>query len=114
MYDYEVLEENSIPIAEAMEIMKKAPSKELTFEQKQALEHVKKMSKLKPKEAAELRKELEGLNIRKLKDISIVRIIDIVPATTEELKFIVADTKTSFDKEELEKIAEIVKKYAKG
>ena len=113
MYDYDVLEENPVSIAEALEVMKKTPTKEMTFEQKQAYEHVKKMSKLKPKKAQEMKEELRNLNIRKLKDVNIVRITDIVPTTADELKFIVSDTKTSFDKEELEKIIEIVKKYAK-
>ncbi len=113
MYDYEVLEEKPVSIAEAKEIMKKNSSKEMTFEQKQSYEHVKKMSKLKEKDALKLKEELGALSIRKLKEINTIRIIDLLPTTPEELRFILADTKTIFDKEEADKILEVVKKYAK-
>ncbi len=111
MYDYEVLEEKPITIAEAREIMKKISSKEMTFEQKQAYEHLKKMAKLSEKKAKELKKELEELGMRKLKDIVIVRIIDLLPLTEEELKFVLGDLKIMLDKEDIAKILEIVKKY---
>ena len=113
MYDYEILEEEPISTAEAMEHIKKIPKKDMTFEQKQAYDHINKMSKLNSKKAKEMKEELNKLEIRKLKEIQIIRIIDLLPKTADELRFIVADTQTSFDSEESEKIMQVVKKYAK-
>lgn len=112
MYDYEVLEENPVSIAEAKEHIKKVPTKDMTFEQKQAYDHIKKMTKLKPKDAKAMKKELEELGIRKLKELHIVRIIDILPKDEKEIDFILKDTNTSFEDEEKAKIMSIVKKYA--
>ena len=68
MFDYKVLESKPIPMAKALELLKKYKSKEMSFEEKQALEH---------------------------------------------LKLVLSDSKTPFNKEELQQIEEIVKKYVK-
>jgi DNA-directed RNA polymerase subunit F len=70
---------------------------------------IKKFSKLKPKEAEELRKEIENLNIIKIKPENIVKIIDILPETPEELNKIFTDV--SLDEDETTKILETIKKF---
>ena len=114
MIEYDVIEETPITIAEAKEVMKKVSVKEQTFEQKHAKENAKKMSKLSAKEAESMKKELAALNMRKLKDDNIIKIIDIMPKTPEEIGVVLLGSKTLFNKDETESILEIVKKYAKG
>ena len=112
--EYEIINETPVTIAEAKEIMKKVSAKEQTFEQKQARENTAKMAKLSMKKALELKKELSGIEMRKLKEDNIINLIDILPATMDEIKIVLSSSKTPFNKEEMESILEIVKKYAKS
>lgn len=107
----EILEEQFIPIAKVKELLK--DSEEKTYEQKLAFEHAKKFSKIKIEKARELFKELKGLDLRRLKDKEIVKIIDILPKNIDELKSLFAGSSIPLKKEEVEKIFEIVKKYVK-
>jgi DNA-directed RNA polymerase subunit F len=83
---------------------------EETDEKKKELESfIKKFSKLQGKKAEELKKELEGLEILKLKQEYIVKIIDILPEDAADLNKIFSDV--SLDEDETNKVLEIVKKY---
>jgi len=70
---------------------------------------IKKFNKLKIKEAKELKQEIESLAIIKMKPEYIVKIIDILPETTEELNKIFVDV--SLDEDETQKILDTIKKY---
>ena len=50
-----------------------------------ARDFIKKFVKISPKEAKELRKKLEGLNLVKMDNMSISKLIDILPEKTEEV-----------------------------
>jgi DNA-directed RNA polymerase subunit F len=79
-------------------------------EKKKELEaFIKKFSKIQGKKAEELRKELEGLEILKLKPEYIVKIADILPEDAADLNKIFSDV--SLDEDETNKVLEIVKKY---
>jgi len=95
---------NSEPlsITEALEFIKDEEKTEL-------IGFIKKFTKLSVKDAGELRKELDGLNIMKVKSESIAKIIDILPDNSEELNKIFIDV--SLDEDETKKILEIVKKF---
>jgi DNA-directed RNA polymerase subunit F len=79
-------------------------------ERKKQLEvFIKKFSKIQIKKALDLKKELEGLNMIKLKPEYIVKIIDALPEDTPDLNKIFIDV--SLDEDETNKILETVKKY---
>lgn len=79
-------------------------------ERKKQLEiFIKKFSKMQIKKAADLKKELDALNLIKLKPEHIVNIIDILPEDTSDLNKIFVDV--SLDEDETNKVFEIVKKY---
>jgi DNA-directed RNA polymerase subunit F len=79
-------------------------------EKKKELESfIKKFSKIQGKKAEELRKELESLEILKLKSEYIVKIIDTLPEDAADLNKIFSDV--SLDEDETNKVLEIVKKY---
>ena len=113
MIDYEVLEERVVSLPEVKEILKKR-KKEAKYEQKLAYEHANKFAKLTLKQAESLAKDLRALELRKLKDEVIVKIIDLLPKSVEDLKVVVSGSKLGFKPEELEKVMEVVKKYVKG
>jgi DNA-directed RNA polymerase subunit F len=70
---------------------------------------LKKFSKISLKKASELKKELEELNLIKLKEEHIVKIIDLMPEDANDLNKIFTDV--SLDEDETNKVLELVKKY---
>jgi DNA-directed RNA polymerase subunit F len=97
---------NSEPLsmAEALEYAKKSEESETEI-----IGFIKKFSDIKPKDAKELRKELEALGIIKIKTDYAVKIIDILPENAEELNKIFADV--SLDEDETRKILDTIKKF---
>ena len=102
-----IKEMNPLSLAETMELV--AATEEDSEESKEIKGFLKKFTKLKVKEAKEMKKELEGLNIVKLKGEHIIKIIDILPEDAADLNKILVDV--SLDEDENKKILEVVKKY---
>ena len=69
----------------------------------------KKFSKIDGGKAEKLREELEGLGLLKMKQMDIVKIIDLLPENASELNKIF--TEVTLDGDETNKILETVKKY---
>jgi DNA-directed RNA polymerase subunit F len=109
MVDYELIEEKFVAAAKVKEVLEQR--KELSYEQKLALEHAKEVARLSPKQAEQLIQELKALEMRKLKDEIIVKLVNLLPRDVEDLKVLLLGTKVTFKTEELEKIIEILKKY---
>ena len=70
---------------------------------------IKKFTKLNYKEAKELRKKIEELDLMKLRAEHIVKIIDLMPENSEELNKIFVDV--SLNEDETKKILETIKKF---
>ena len=70
---------------------------------------IKKFIKLKPKEAKELRAKLGGLELMKMREEHIVKIIDLLPEDSETLNKIFVDV--GLDEDETNKILDTVKEY---
>ncbi|MEK6913684.1 MAG: hypothetical protein AABW47_03365 [Nanoarchaeota archaeon] len=94
----------SISMAEAMEYIKKDEEAETGI-----VGFIKKFNKLKVKDAKELRQEIDALNIVKMKPDYVVKIIDVLPETSEELNKIFIDV--SLDEDETKKILDTIKKF---
>jgi DNA-directed RNA polymerase subunit F len=76
---------------------------------KEILNFIKKFTKLSPKEAKELRKKLEELEIAKMKEEFIIKIIDILPDNSAELNKILQGT--GMDENETTKILAAIKQF---
>jgi len=72
-------------------------------------EFIKKFIDLSPKDAKELRKKLESLELMKLKNEQAVKIIDLTPENDADLNKIFIDV--SLDEDETKKILETVKEF---
>lgn len=70
---------------------------------------IKKFIKIKLDKAKELRKKLEELDLMKIKEEHIAKIIDLLPETAEDLNKIFSDV--GLDEDENKKILETVKEY---
>jgi len=72
---------------------------------------LKSFLKLTEKKALELKEELTKLDLIKLKETHIVKIVDFLPESASELNKVLSDV--SLDEEETNKILASVKNYSK-
>ena len=92
---------NSVSMVECLEYVKKEDAETIAF--------IKKFTDLSLKDAKEIRKKIEGLNLIKIKNNHISKIIDLMPENFSDLNKICEDV--SLDEDETNKILEIVKQY---
>ena len=95
-----------LSLAETKEIVETA---EDTDDHKEIRDFLKRFSKLKPEKAKEMREEIKSLEIIKLKEEHIVKIIDLLPEDAADVNKIAIDA--SLDENEISKLLEVVKKY---
>lgn len=95
---------NTEPLSmpEALEYLKGEENKEIVG-------FIKKFSKLSLKDGKNLRKELQELNLMKVREEHITKIINILPENAEELNKIFTDV--SLDENETGKILDKVKQF---
>ena len=93
-----------VSMAEALEYIKE--DKENNAE---VIGFIKKFTTLKPKEAKEIRKKIQNLDLIKAKPEYVTKIIDLLPENNEELNKIFVDV--SLDEDESKKILEIIKEF---
>jgi DNA-directed RNA polymerase subunit F len=106
-----VIETKPVSMAEAREILSsREKKKELSYEQKLALEHLNKFTKLKPEEAKKLLEELSG--VLRMSQETMIQILNFLPKNPDELRMIFSREKFSLKEDEIKKILEIVKKYS--
>lgn len=102
--------EKFVSWAEAKKTLeKKAKEKELGYEQKNALEHLRKFSKLSEKAMSEMVGELK--KIEKLRERHIVSIANMLPQDSDELRLLFANEIVTLSDEDKKKILSIVKKF---
>ena len=89
----------------------KKRSKELSIRTGKTEEYINQYTMLKQTEADSLEKDLLKLNIPRLKEQHIKKLLDVLPASIEELKVIFSGYTLTVNKENQQKIVNVVKKY---
>jgi len=103
-------EERYVTLAEVRSIMEaQSGHRELTQEQRIALDHAKKLAKLPVEKAVELQKELS--NIGFISDLMACKIVDILPTHPDDVRVLFAKERLILEKEHIDQILEAVKKY---
>lgn len=92
-------------MAEAKEILKDYD----TEKSKAASAMIKKFSKLSVDEAKKMLSEIKKLNLEKLKDEDIIKIVDFLPDDAESLRKIFTGSDIAFDQDEITKILNAIK-----
>ena len=107
-----VVETKPATMAEARGIMegREKGAKELGYEQKLSLEHLKSFTHMKEEDAKKFMSDLSS--ILRMSPETAVQIANILPKTPDELRMIFAREKFSLKEEEINKILDLVKKYA--
>lgn len=107
----EILNEKIVTNAEALEILKnRAKEKELGYEQKNALDHLKKFTKLNDKKAKELLESLKSAS--KLSERQIISIVNLLPRDRDDLRIILEKDYKNLKEEEKTLILDTVNKFA--
>ncbi len=106
----EVVNEKIVTDAEAKEILEKREKEiELGYEQKNALEHLRKFVKVDAKKAREAFEELKS-KVPKLREKEIVQILNVLPQDQDDLRVILQKDYNLLNDEEVNLILETVKK----
>lgn len=109
----EILEKKPVSIAEVKDLLKTIHKRdeELTFRGGKTEDYVNEISSLTLKKTKELMKKIEELDIPRLKEQHIVKIVDTMPESPEHLKVIFSGFNVTITKDNLKKIADVVKEY---
>lgn len=115
MIEVNVVNEKPISMHELRKTLKKIQKKEteLNYRANKTLEYLNHFDKLKDKEFDELHKALEDLKISRIKEPQIIKIIDVLPKTPEEVRSCMQQFNISLNATDAKKIADTVLPYAK-
>jgi DNA-directed RNA polymerase subunit F len=94
-----------VPIAEVKDMLKDQD----TDKSKELLSFLKKFNKTSVSESKRMFESIKKLNIEKLKDEDIVRIIDFAPEDAEDLRKLFIGSDITLDQDETTRILEIKK-----
>jgi DNA-directed RNA polymerase subunit F len=97
-----IIERKPLSMVEAREYMDKDSGTEIKG-------FVKKFIVLKPEKAKKLKEKIRSLDLLKVKEEHIAKIIDIMPETGEDLNKIFSDV--SLDEDETKKLLETIKEF---
>jgi DNA-directed RNA polymerase subunit F len=102
--------ERYVPLIEIKEMMEKESKlRELTPEQKISLDHATKMGRGTKANAEKLLKEL--LENSFISESVAIKIVDIMPLHTEDVRVLFAKERIVLDKKQIEQIIKLVEKY---
>lgn len=109
MSDIEIISQTPITLAELKSKLSKAKSKEESSRVTRVKGYLDDFAPVELSEAKKLKESIEGLGFQRLKDRIIVKIIDMQPKTTDELKILFAGENITLKQDDLAKIVEVIK-----
>ncbi|MBU4502093.1 MAG: hypothetical protein KKA79_05850 [Nanoarchaeota archaeon] len=112
MSNLKVLEETPISAVELKEKLNKVKKrdKELGKKATKTVEYLNTFTNLKIKEAEDIKKKIINLNIPRLRDRHIVKVLDIMPKEIDSLKMLFSGENITIKEEDLNKVLEVIKK----
>ena len=115
MSNEKLIHERPITMAEVADSLEKLEKeeKELNFRSNKAKAYVKNFTKLDLKKTNELFKKMQDLNIPRLKERQVVKVIDTLPKNLDDLRMIFVGETTTVNDENMNKILDVVKDYVK-
>ena len=99
-----------VELKKELELVKKRDG-ELNFRANKTEEYLNNFALLSIEQAEELKKKLEGLKIARLKPKHIIKIIDLLPVSVNDLKIVLQGYTLSLSQENMKTIVEAVKSY---
>lgn len=110
MPELEVIEEMPLTMAELKEKLQSIKkSQDLSFRGNKTMEYINNFVKISAKQVNEIKAKIKELDIIRLKDKHISKIIDIMPQDAENLKTVLVQDNITVKPEDLEKLLECLK-----
>lgn len=109
----EVLEKRPVGVAEVKDMLKAVHKRdeELSFRGGKTEEYVNDVAQLTTKKSKDLFKKIEDLEVPRLKDFHIIKVVDTLPESAEQLKVILSGYNVTVTKENLKKIIDAVDEF---
>ncbi|MFP4118932.1 MAG: hypothetical protein ACLFTH_02650 [Candidatus Woesearchaeota archaeon] len=108
-----IIDKRPMSIAEVKDVIKKVHERdgELSFRAGKTEEYVNDTAALSKTKSKELVKKIQGLEIPRLKDHQILKIVDLMPQSQEQLKVLLSGFNITVSKDNLKKIMDVVEDY---
>lgn len=101
-----IKDKKPITLSEARELLKNAEGEKA----KTLADFIKKFTKTSESDALKLKQDLATLDIAKLKEEDIVKIVDFMPEDAEDLRKIFSGYDINLEQDEITKILDVLKK----
>ncbi|MFH1054327.1 MAG: hypothetical protein V1740_07950 [Candidatus Woesearchaeota archaeon] len=110
-----IISEIPISMADVKEELEKIKKneKELNFRSKKTYEYLAQFTKLNKKKADELKENLNKLKIPRLKEEYIIKILDLMPTTVDDLKSVLQSYTVTISNENMKKIVNVINEFNK-
>jgi len=109
---YEIISETPLAMAEVLHMLEKVKKDdELNFRAQKAYDHLTQTSKLSLKKVNELDKKLSDLDVSRLREAHIKKLIDLLPVTEKDAKLVLSGFNVTFTNADLKKMVDIIKEY---
>ena len=115
MANEKIISETPLPMAELKEELARIKKRDetLNFRAEKTEEYLSQFNVLDEKEAKELHKKIEALDIPRLRPEHIVKLIDLLPVTPDEVKSILQGYTITVTKENLKRVADVIQESVK-
>ena len=109
----ELLKKRPVSIAEVKDMLKKVHKRdeELSFRGGKTEDYVNDITGLTLKKAKDCMKKIEDLEIPRLKEEHLIKIIDTLPESPEHLKVVLSGYNVTITKENLKKIVDSIDEF---
>lgn len=110
-----LIKETPLALADVKEALQKIEErdKELNYRSTKTKDYLNFFAPLSPEKKEELYKKLTNLNLVRLKENHIAKLLDFLPQTPEELKVILQAYPLSLSKKDFDSILEVIKEATK-
>ncbi len=110
-----IIMETPISMSDVKETLTAIKEKEteLNYRAGKTFEYLEQFAKLSPKEAKDLSKKLTDLNVPRLKEQHIIKLIDTLPTTAKDVKVVLQGYAVTITNENLDKIAQTIAEFVK-
>jgi DNA-directed RNA polymerase subunit F len=110
----EILSEESLDLVEVKKLMAKVKRRdeELNFRASRLENYLNQFAKMTQKDATALQKEITDLDVPRLKKEHIDALVTFLPTSPEDFKVVMQSFSITINKENREKILEVIAKHA--
>ncbi len=109
--DIEILEQKPVTLAEVKASLDKNVEESPNFRISKTKEYLNFFVKISKKQAEELKKKIQELNIPRIKEEMIVKVVDLLPDNEEYLSLIFQAYPVTISSQNLKKIVSVVKEF---